>query len=314
MRRVCAFTGHLGFAAGALTLIPISLAKMWWPFELFTHFPLQYCAGLLVALLCYIFAGHWRLATLVLLPLAAHGAKVVALYAESEKPQVHDERLTLLSVNVLRFNERYDDVFNHIRSQNADIVLLMEIDFDWMKRIEQAQLPYRIVIAEPRSDTSGIVLLDRGDIVEAAKIVTPGVEFTAPSIEATLCWRGERMAFMGTHPSPPKGEWGANARNVQLAEIAEWAKKQTLPVVVIGDLNLTPFSPYFRDFVDESGLVSSHEGFGYQWSWPVEIPLLAIPIDHCLHSPFLVTLQREIGSDIGSDHKPLKLVLARARQ
>jgi len=38
--------------------------------------------------------------------------------------------------------------------------------------------------------------------------------------------------------------------------------------VVMGDLNITPFSPHFQQLLADSGLHSAAEGFGWQTSWP----------------------------------------------
>jgi len=35
-----------------------------------------------------------------------------------------------------------------------------------------------------------------------------------------------------------------------------------------------------------------------------------IPIDHCLHSKSLVTYERIVGKNIGSDHLPLSVKIA----
>jgi endonuclease/exonuclease/phosphatase (EEP) superfamily protein YafD len=40
------------------------------------------------------------------------------------------------------------------------------------------------------------------------------------------------------------------------------------------------------------------------------LPVLRIPIDHCLVSSELVVLEHTVGPDIGSDHYPLLVTLA----
>ena len=74
---------------------------------------------------------------------------------------------------------------------------------------------------------------------------------------------------------------------------------------VMGDLNMSMWSPYYRDFVDRSHLTNIRQGFGIQPSWPVNLPLLQIPIDHCLITSKIKVSNNQIGKDIGSDHYPL---------
>lgn len=100
------------------------------------------------------------------------------------------------------------------------------------------------------------------------------------------------------------------AGDALLAWIADWAARQTDPVVVLGDLNATPWSHAFRSLVDEAGLVNSLRGRGLQPSCPAPLGLLGIPIDHLLHSPALATVERERGPAFGSDHRMLHVRLA----
>jgi endonuclease/exonuclease/phosphatase (EEP) superfamily protein YafD len=78
----------------------------------------------------------------------------------------------------------------------------------------------------------------------------------------------------------------------------------------MGDFNTTPWSVLMRQVLRESGLVNSQSGFGLQPTWPATLPnFLQIAIDHCLHSPSLITKHRTIGPNIGSDHLPIGLEL-----
>jgi endonuclease/exonuclease/phosphatase (EEP) superfamily protein YafD len=94
-------------------------------------------------------------------------------------------------------------------------------------------------------------------------------------------------------------------RNRQLVEIARFLAAQTGPLVLLGDLNTTPWNFYFQRLLADSGLRSSAEGRGYQASWPGAPFLLRIPLDHVLLSPELRVVRREIGPDVGSDHLPV---------
>jgi endonuclease/exonuclease/phosphatase (EEP) superfamily protein YafD len=78
----------------------------------------------------------------------------------------------------------------------------------------------------------------------------------------------------------------------------------------MGDLNMSMWSPYYRQFIRSTGMRNTRQGYGVQPSWPVDAPLLPIPIDHCLISRGFQVLNNRIGSDIGSDHYPLIVDLA----
>jgi endonuclease/exonuclease/phosphatase (EEP) superfamily protein YafD len=74
---------------------------------------------------------------------------------------------------------------------------------------------------------------------------------------------------------------------------------------VVGDLNVTPWSPTFRDLLQAPGLVDTARGRGLRGTWPVCLPGMRIPIDHCLVSGDLQVLDRQVGPGVGSDHFPV---------
>ncbi|MEM7233873.1 MAG: endonuclease/exonuclease/phosphatase family protein, partial [Planctomycetota bacterium] len=73
--------------------------------------------------------------------------------------------------------------------------------------------------------------------------------------------------------------------------------------LLLGDLNTTPFSPYFSKLLDETGLQNSARGFGLQASWPSLLSVLGIPLDHVLHSEDIVVVDRSTRAGAGSDHR-----------
>ena len=77
------------------------------------------------------------------------------------------------------------------------------------------------------------------------------------------------------------------------------------PVLLLGDLNLTPWSYHFQKLLRDTGLVDSARGFGIQTTWPAFLYPLRIPVDHCLVSPNLRVTSRRVGRNLGSDHLPL---------
>jgi endonuclease/exonuclease/phosphatase (EEP) superfamily protein YafD len=84
--------------------------------------------------------------------------------------------------------------------------------------------------------------------------------------------------------------------------VAELRPKLPSPVVVMGDFNATPWSMPFRDFLSESKLMNTRQGFGILPSWPCDMLALRIPIDHILVDEKLAASHLEITDDIGSDH------------
>jgi endonuclease/exonuclease/phosphatase (EEP) superfamily protein YafD len=80
--------------------------------------------------------------------------------------------------------------------------------------------------------------------------------------------------------------------------------------VVAGDLNMSPWSPFFRRFMKKSGLKDSEDSFGFQPTWPTYQPILYLPLDHVLVSRDIAIVDRRIGAKVGSDHLPVVVDLA----
>lgn len=114
------------------------------------------------------------------------------------------------------------------------------------------------------------------------------------------------VSIIATHPLPPVSQEYFDWRNQQFAEIGDRVQQlKNQPVIVVGDLNTTMWSPYYRKFIGDSGLKNGRSGFGVQPTWPVDAPILSIPLDHCLVSPEIKVIDSRVGKDIGSDHYPL---------
>jgi endonuclease/exonuclease/phosphatase family metal-dependent hydrolase len=134
-----------------------------------------------------------------------------------------------------------------------------------------------------------------------------------PTIVATLVHAEINWTFVGTHPVPPGSAATSAARNEQLALIADYVQRQSLPVVIAGDLNLTSHSPYFHDLLGATNLRDSRQGFGVQASWSPRLPALEIPIDHVLVPPEFQVTNRRVGPRMGSDHRPVVAAISWAQ-
>src|SRR5207245_2840976 len=79
-----------------------------------------------------------------------------------------------------------------------------------------------------------------------------------------------------------------------------------------GDFNAPPWSGPFRRLEADAGLTDLYGGRAWSgYSWPTWNPLLRIPLDNCLVSNGLVVTAHRKGADIGSDHFPLVIDVAR---
>lgn len=305
-------------------------------FDITSHFPVQYFAGLLLAAGVFCALRRWKTA-------AGFGAAALVNLCQfaplffggpsGVNPEDGTD-LTLMSVNVQRSNHDHALVVDAIKRASPDAFALLEVDRRWLDAMAELEGEYPYSIKEPRDHNFGLALYSRTPLqnARAVRFVTNGVLSIVSGIEL----EGGLVTVVATHPVPPSAGSSTRERNRQLAAIADFAKELDGPAVVIGDLNTTPWNRHFKKLVEEGRLTDSAKGFGLQSTWPGSwVPkirrrmgassagtpagspfdnfLFRIPIDHCLHSEELETVDRIVGDHVGSDHLPLTVKLRRRR-
>lgn len=155
----------------------------------------------------------------------------------------------------------------------------------------------------PREDNFGVALYSRYPLARS-EIRQIG-EAAVPSVIAEVELPDGPVTVIATHPLPPDGPENSRLRNEQLARLPGIVKQMRSPVLLLGDLNATPWSFHFKQLLRRSGLRDSSQGRGVQGTWPTYLPVLLIPIDHCLYTAGVHVVGRGTGPRVGSDHYPL---------
>lgn len=303
-----AVPGSLGslFVAGGLGASTVGFfGGLWWALDLVAHFRAQLAVGLVAgAALAALAARAWlcwaglagALANLMLLLPFGLGAGGSGGAASGGAP------LRVLLLNVHTDNTRHAAVRALIARESPDLVALLEVDSRWVKGLAPALAPYPGRIVRPRPDNFGIGLWSRHPMEARAVYYGPA---DVPSIRARVRVGGRPVTVVVTHPVPPLGARATAMRDAQLRHLVRDRPVLGRPLVVLGDLNLTPFGAAWADFVSGLGLRSARRGFGLQPTWPAGAWWLRIPIDHVLVSSEIGVADHRVGPDVGSDHLPL---------
>lgn len=279
------------------------LGRFWWPFELASHFRAQYFLFLLVSAILFLIWRKQGAAILAAVFALVNVSLIAPLYFGNSA--IHDGGRVFRAalINVDASNQDYGRLQDFIRSVEPDFLVLAEINQTWLDELGTLRASYPYARARPRADNFGIALLSRNPFAKA-EIQYIG-DADVPSVVARFEIDGLSFTVIGTHPLPPVGRVLSEHRNRQLAELAQVVAWQEGPVMVLGDLNTTSWSPFFSDLVRATGLRDSRDGFGIQPTWPAGFPLLWVPIDHCLVSSEVVVHDRQTGPNVGSDHYPV---------
>ncbi len=228
----------------------------------------------------------------------------LSLFWPTEKTgAVLGKPLRLVSLNVLTSNSRADLVLDFLRRTEADVILLMEVNDRWLADLAAWQTNYPYQLKEAREDNFGIAIFSRIPLTNTSVLELGEAEI--PTLTAEIELGGQKIFLLGTHPLPPGSAENSRLRNEQLEKIATTVRSQSLPAIVIGDLNCTPWSPYFSRLLATGGLKNTSQGLGVFNSWPATLAIVGIPIDHCLVSRSIRVIQKELGPHVGSDHLPV---------
>jgi len=292
-----------GAVAGVATILGF-FGSFHWLLDLCSHFRVQYFLGLTAVALLLVVPRKLVTAAVYGVLAAVNLGVILPFYfggTPADGSSVPPVRAMLLNVNTGYGKAQL--VSGVISRFNPDIVVLEEINTKWLSDLGPALAGHGYSRIQSRDDNFGIALFSRFAITQSriAYIGDAGV----PSIVAEIGTPQGRCTVLATHTLPPAGRDYSNMRNSQLAELPKWIKQAKSPVLLLGDLNVTPWNYYFRRLVSESGLKDSSRGRGVHPSWPTFNVLMRIPIDHCLSSPAIAVVRREIGPKVGSDHFPL---------
>ena len=286
-------------------------ARWFWMLDLAAHFRVQYACAAFPIVVAFLVGRWYWLALFPAAILLLNLGLVVPVYLPAARAPIDGRPVRAVSANVHTGNRSYGRFLEYVRSEQPDIVLAVEIDQGWADALAPLQADYAHVVVQPRSDNFGIALYSRLPIRDSE--VVELADSDVPTIVARLEADAETLTVIGTHPLPPVSAAYSASRNNHLHALADLAADTPGPLVLLGDLNVTPWSPHFRDLMERGGLRDSRQGFGIQPTWPQQLPWLRIPIDHALVSPRIVVLDRSVGPDIDSDHLPILVEFALAR-
>jgi len=278
-----------------------------WRLELLGHFRVQYFWALTTACALLLLIRRWFAGSIAAILAIINLSLIAPLYFGSDDLAGATPGLKLLSLNVHFLNRDFQPTLDLIADEQPDVILLMEITPDWVENLKSLDALYPHKHVMPSHQTDGMALFSRHPIGKLDVERCPGINL--PTIIAGIDLPSGPVTVVGTHPASPGSAGLFEARNIQLAMVADWAAERSGPVVLVGDLNCTSWSPYFSDLVSASGLRDTRFGYGVEATWPW-LPLpLRIPIDHCLVSPHFSVVTRRVGPEVGSDHRPIVVEL-----
>lgn len=277
---------------------------VFWMLELTTHFRLQYLLLATFFLPLFALFKMWRWAGVALLCLAINAAYVVPWYLpNSAQANGEGQKLRLLLSNVLWDNDQHADVIEFVRREKPDLAFFQEVTPRWAKEFAALNTEFPHSRLHPEDEAGGMAVFSRMPFVRAE--LAPLADYNGPAVIVQINIGNRLVSIVSVHPPPPGGKKNFDHRTEILNQTAAFVNPLPEPKILIGDLNTTMWSPYYKRFVGQIGLKNARKGFGVLPSWPTQLPPLFIPIDHCLVSQEIQVTNVRTGGLVGSDHLPL---------
>ena len=277
--------------------------------EIINNFRLQLSLGLLfVAVICW-WVNLRPLSMAVFVFFCAYAWPVYCTFLPAGNPPSGSERISMLSINVLGENRDRQPVLDVIAEVDADIVLVVEYENNWIAPLEKLKNDYPFSIKQPRWRGFGIALFSKFEIKSSRVHQVTRKITDNPVIVAELDTGKQSFFVVGAHFLSPITNQKLQIRNAQMEEvgyiISNRRRQKDLPLILAGDFNCVAWSPFARQLLKHANLRDSRQGFFYQGSFPTDTDLISIPIDHAFVSDKIHIHQRRVLSANTSDHYPL---------
>ncbi len=282
-----------------------ALADLAWWLELFAHFRPQYALALLASGAALVALRARAAGVAALLLAAVNALPLLHYYHPRPPPGPPGPELRAVLANVWYRNADPGRLLAWLRESPPDVAVLLEVTPQWRAAIAALAdvLPYQ-------AHSAGVLVASRRPLGALRAVEFEGEDEGALVFTTELA--GVPVTVIGAHASWPLGAVVAARRGAQLETLAGLAREAPGPVLLLGDLNLTAFSPHFARLLAGGNLADCAAGRGFVPSWPVSFPPLGLRIDHCLHGPGLAPAVLRNGPRIGSDHYPLEVTLRAA--
>ncbi|MCO6429847.1 MAG: endonuclease/exonuclease/phosphatase family protein, partial [Deltaproteobacteria bacterium] len=229
---------------------------------------------------------------------------LIPLYSGAQPPLPrHWPELRILYANVQTSNRDKESLLHLINNEQPDIIALLETDQAWVDAVSKGVTGYPLQISKPRTDNFGMAVFSRlplaGEIRNFGDELPPS--FSIPLKRAN----GGELRLIVLHCIPPLTQDALYLNWLLLRRAASDLRFSDVPTLIVGDLNATPYSRFFRDFQDWAALNYGWQGRGWTPTWNVKFPPIQLMIDHVFSKGSIVITEINTGREIGSDHLPL---------
>ena len=225
-------------------------------------------------------------------------------YPSSRKAKVNTfgkKTYTILTFNVLASNSRYQKLIAYVEEVDPDILALIEVNQKWEAAIQPLSQKYQSMITVIRQDNFGIALLAKHPFITSS--IDSYSKQGIPSVIAHIRIDEEDLTVIATHTLPPTSHYYWEDRNHHLKGLKQKLEQQDSPLIVAGDLNVSPWSHFGSQLVGTGDYF--HVQDALEPTWPAVLYPFSITLDYVLFNEYIEKISYHVGKNLGSDHLPV---------
>jgi len=237
--------------------------------------------------------------------------------------------LTVMTYNVLARHRFIQPLIATIRSENADVVFLQELNTELAQALQSdlsTAYPYQVL--RPIDNPSGSGVISKYPI--QPETVQLGSQWVGDPIILRMAWRGQTIRLVNFHmfpttrlASPGTASRQFRVREAQAASLVDYAR-QVGPVILAGDANAAPLNQAYKTFAADFLDAWQSAGFGLGHTFPGSdvpgssrprigpwpVPQWLVRIDYVFYSDHWEALSARLALIDGvSDHRGVVAVL-----
>lgn len=306
-----------------IAIFALCFAPLYWLADIASHFMLQYSvlSAITFAGLCLMRASRWLIIMSGFVCLI-FSLQVGCLFIPRHitRSDVYED-VTILQFNINYSNPNADAIegwINNYATINGtidrltqqtrpDIVVLQEVSPNIAAKLTLLTKTFPYHFIAPKAGAFGVAIFSRIPIRDSVRkhFSESFNEYT--EIRFHTLAQGITFNLTELHTMPPVGKQNSTERNAELKEITVVTNQQgESSKILIGDMNITPYSPWFWQMERSTRLNNSMQGKSVAGTWPSFFPsLLRIPIDHVLVTDNIEVLERHVEKSHDSDHLPV---------
>lgn len=234
------------------------------------------------------------------------------LPGDTEAAPPESARLRVMSANLLYHNDRAGRIGEQIRAENPDVLVLVEVSPLTLDAVRSsgALSGYHYSEVRPEEGAFGSAVFSRFPLSNAYAPEVAGQASLRVTVELD---EGRRFVMYAVHTVSPTQSDFTDRWRTQLDTLRRENEESDLPMIMAGDFNATRDHRPFRRLTS-SGMRDAHDVIGAGWTPTWNANTLVLPptlrIDHVLASPTFAVTGYRVGSEFGSDHKPVTVDLA----